>query len=1217
MDLSCKRIIFRISLALLLFVDMTVQAATMREKKFTAQEIISNWEVYDESGDSRIGFDEISDDGATITFRGTVILKSIYEYYNVKSLTIAYSGAQYTVYPYPPTVGGISFESDADEKSGSPMVSTAPAGTTPMGQIEFAIQSTRNQKVSIEYITIIYDADGAKRNLKWSASAVTAKLGESFDAPTLSGNNLDGVSYSSSNKDVAYIDASGSVSLINTGTTTITAAAPAAGIWDSSSASYNLTVTSSLISETINVSTPGSLKELLVDLDTRPQHLILSGKLNSEDLSYITQAQGKMGSVKSLDMSAVNLDYDNGPYKRISGSDGTGIGLGTLTRQFILSEVCYNDTTSTPNGLGGSNKVIKHYSNNLAGLFYDNTTLEHVKLPASLPGIGGFIFCGSAIVNLSLPDNITEIPEYAFADTKNLAVFNPPASVSRIGKGAFNNSSVKYMDSEQIQFIDDYAFNESDIEQFNFASTRHIGNSAFKNTDGLSGTLSLASAKFIGESCFMGSGFSSVIIKETIDSIPYGAFSSPHISLIQLPENIRYIGESAFFECTDLIINIPEGLSFIGQNAFPTEWLYRQPTDNGVWYFGKVAYKYDPRLSGSESIQLKSGIKTVSPGFASDALRLSLKSLTLPKGIESVGECYNPELVIAEWRKSCFYNCEKLENVNLPEGLRIIGDGAFSGCKKLQIDSWPESLESIGQTAFYGCESLYSLTFGENLTYLGSQAFQECSNISDVKLYSTALFTNGSPFYGGSIEKVTIGSNVTNIPYRMFDSSSNLIKVVFNESADATQPGLSFGDYSFYGCVNLKLESLPARTVSVGNEAFVYVNFGENFSTNNVSEIGNRAFMECGGIKSLTVTSNLKRCGAGAFSDIESLSDIYYNAPNLEIPDDSYYTSPFGRSSNFKATGITSVTIGPDVNVIPANLFRGHPNLSSLTFEPCISQSRSDNSLIIDTRAFYGCNINSLDLPDVRTSIGELSFAGNIGLASLRLGNGTENIGKQAFWQCHALTSVDVPSSVISIGEEAFYQYTSNGFPYQPRMSKAFLHFPDSPEIGYHAFAQSVDVYVPKDMITQYQSSGAGWNTLIPYAIDSFSIDKSNAEIPVGGNMVLMSTVTPVEYSPMDISWISSDPSVAIVDKNGRIEGLKDGSAVITASIAYMDGFSATCNLTVGDNTGIDNVICDGDTEDGVAPAEYFNLQGIRVENPSAGLYIVRQGGKTSKVMVK
>ncbi|MDE7081080.1 MAG: hypothetical protein K2O78_05470 [Muribaculaceae bacterium] len=39
--------------------------------------------------------------------------------------------------------------------------------------------------------------------------------------------------------------------------------------------------------------------------------------------------------------------------------------------------------------------------------------------------------------------------------------------------------------------------------------------------------------------------------------------------------------------------------------------------------------------------------------------------------------------------------------------------------------------------------------------------------------------------------------------------------------------------------------------------------------------------------------------------------------------------------------------------------------------------------------------------------------------------------------------------------------------------------------------------------------------------------------------------------------------------------------------------------------------------DDADAPVEYYNIQGIRVENPAQGLYIVRQGAKARKVVLK
>ncbi len=62
-------------------------------------------------------------------------------------------------------------------------------------------------------------------------------------------------------------------------------------------------------------------------------------------------------------------------------------------------------------------------------------------------------------------------------------------------------------------------------------------------------------------------------------------------------------------------------------------------------------------------------------------------------------------------------------------------------------------------------------------------------------------------------------------------------------------------------------------------------------------------------------------------------------------------------------------------------------------------------------------------------------------------------------------------------------------------------------------------------------------------------------------------------------------------------------------------GASAGQRLVIGSNgetTGIENVAVDNN-----APVEYFNLQGVRVANPSNGVFIRRQGNTASKVYVK
>lgn len=76
------------------------------------------------------------------------------------------------------------------------------------------------------------------------------------------------------------------------------------------------------------------------------------------------------------------------------------------------------------------------------------------------------------------------------------------------------------------------------------------------------------------------------------------------------------------------------------------------------------------------------------------------------------------------------------------------------------------------------------------------------------------------------------------------------------------------------------------------------------------------------------------------------------------------------------------------------------------------------------------------------------------------------------------------------------------------------------------------------------------------------------------------------------------------------------------ANQAYFDGGTGTYyyyvdfmlpNEESGDTTGVTSV----KKEDADAPVEYFNLQGVKVDNPENGVFIRRQGSKTSKVFIK
>ena len=76
------------------------------------------------------------------------------------------------------------------------------------------------------------------------------------------------------------------------------------------------------------------------------------------------------------------------------------------------------------------------------------------------------------------------------------------------------------------------------------------------------------------------------------------------------------------------------------------------------------------------------------------------------------------------------------------------------------------------------------------------------------------------------------------------------------------------------------------------------------------------------------------------------------------------------------------------------------------------------------------------------------------------------------------------------------------------------------------------------------------------------SLNKSTTSIVKEATETLTATVTPSNTTYDDVTWTSSDTSVATVNALGVVTGVAAGTAVITA-ITERGGFTASCTVTV------------------------------------------------------
>ena len=99
--------------------------------------------------------------------------------------------------------------------------------------------------------------------------------------------------------------------------------------------------------------------------------------------------------------------------------------------------------------------------------------------------------------------------------------------------------------------------------------------------------------------------------------------------------------------------------------------------------------------------------------------------------------------------------------------------------------------------------------------------------------------------------------------------------------------------------------------------------------------------------------------------------------------------------------------------------------------------------------------------------------------------------------------------------------------------------------------------------------SGAPKNTLITFtaagknvAVTGVKLDQTTATVAVGKTTQLTGTISPTNATNQDVTWSSSAPTIAKVDANGKVTGVKVGTATITVKTA--DGSkTATCKVTV------------------------------------------------------
>jgi hypothetical protein len=216
-----------------------------------------------------------------------------------------------------------------------------------------------------------------------------------------------------------------------------------------------------------------------------------------------------------------------------------------------------------------------------------------------------------------------------------------------------------------------------------------------------------------------------VNIPETIQGLPVrilgikSFYGNRTVVAVTIPEGVTAIegnneysrddkDGAAFYGCTALAsVTIPESVTSIGRYAFASSGLVSVDIPAGVKSVGIAAFKSCKKLV-SVTIQgdktfFSSHVEQNNAGTFQECD--SLESVRLPQGLKSI--------VI-----KMFYKCTSLKSIDLPTSLTGIMDSAFAG-SGLESVVLPEGLTAIGNRAFSDCDNLTSVTIPDSCTMIG------------------------------------------------------------------------------------------------------------------------------------------------------------------------------------------------------------------------------------------------------------------------------------------------------------------------------------------------------------------------------------------------------------------------------------------------------------------------------------------------------------------
>ena len=703
--------------------------------------------------------------------------------------------------------------------------------------------------------------------------------------------------------------------------------------------------------------------------------------------------------------------------------DGSGSGaffseMGSASR--ALSITIGKDVTRVPN------YFVRNCGSNVCSLVFEEN--------GNCQSIGEWAFGNVNILTLEIPDSVTQLGNYAFAEAYNLAKIT-------IGSGIGSIPNYTFRSCRKV------------IEIYNRSSSVSVVAGKYPFYD-LSRTLLNVYTPTAGESRIRIVG--DFMFYEADDAVYLVGYMA-NDETITLPSD--YNGGDYYMH----------GYAIYGYKSAKTLIIPDSIIDLSTFAFSGLT-KLEQIYFNATKIPLESANRSYmfnNVGVDGDGATLIIsKNITVvPKALISGRETTSPvtalpniKTVIFEDGSLCTeisdnaFSSSKLENITLPESITTISGSAFTSATAIKGTVWGGILY-IGKASnpyFYALKladnSCTSVVIHKDTKLVSDSLFTNCTALESVKLEASSLWdmaasrsTWSAAGTAGSGITLTIGKTVERIPANFISLSYSatlpkITSIEFEEGGICSE----IGNYAFTKLSYIDSIVIPDSVITIGTSAFSTSSAHTIIIGNGVKTIGNSAFESNSKAHTVIIGDAVEVIGDYAFYSCSSLLHVTLGRSVTEIGTEAFKTLNTLGYNGTKKNKIYEIFNKSALTLEAGSTAYGYLAQSVINLT---SSDNTDSILDITDDGFifftsdgvgmliaYVGNETDLTLPSEYNGksyvVAEVAMIANLQITRLVIPSGVESIGDYAFFYMSKLTELVIGEDVTTLGKMCFAEAT-------------------------------------------------------------------------------------------------------------------------------------------------------------------------------------------------